>query len=660
MTSLPLPQLFDIVPDALVLVDDKGRIVRANANAERLFGHASGSMVGMEVETLMPTGMRDRHLIHRDRYMASPRVRPMGQSDQSLVGQRVDGQQFPVEIALSPIDTEAGRHYLASVRDVSESQRARQMMVRARYDALIARLGQQALESAGHGQVVTTLPRLLAEELPVDVAVLAFKGRDDAPPELMASGHIEREAFADHILRRNWPAFADAMPADCAVMLTRSQLALLGSTGDTVSSGAGALLRDRDRPIGLLLALSSTPRHFHHDALHLIQSAATLVASMLQRNRTEEQLAHAQRLDAVGQLTGGIAHDFNNLLTVVSGSLQLLQEEYGDRPEALQLIDGALHSVKRGAELTSKLLSFARRQALSPRPVLPEPLVHELGIMLQRTLGEAFCLTIECPTVIPPAYVDPTQLETALINLVLNARDAMPDGGEITLHVKECWVRPQEATDLRAGHYVVMHVRDTGMGMSPDVARRAIEPFFTTKPPGRGSGLGLSMVYGFVRQSNGTLRVQSDPGRGTTVSLYLPVARYAPAPGTHEPPIAPGNGETVLVVEDDPGVRRIAVAFLRSAGYRTLEAADAESALKAFDDTDEVAVLFSDIMLGSGMSGHALAESLRARCPRIGIVLTTGYDDTSDNARSAEASHVLIRKPYQREQLLSAVRRAAS
>ncbi|MDR0181981.1 ATP-binding protein [Lysobacter arvi] len=659
MTSLPLPQLFDIVPDALVLVDDKGRIVRANANAERLFGHASGAMVGMEIEALMPAGMRGRHLVHRERYMASPRVRPMGQSDQSLVGQRADGQQFPVEIALSPIDTEAGRHYLASVRDVSESQRARQMMVRARYDALIARLGQMALESTGEEQVVPTLPPLLAEELPVDLAVLALKGRHEAPLDVMASRHIDAASFAD-TLHRHWSAFAGAMPADRAVMLTRSQLALLGSTDEGVASGAAALLRDRDRPIGLLLALSSTPRYFHHDALHLIQSAATLVASMLQRKRTEEQLAHAQRLDAVGQLTGGIAHDFNNLLTVVSGSLQLLQEEYGERPEALDLIDGALHSVKRGAELTSKLLSFARRQALSPRPVLPEPLVHDLGIMLQRTLGEAFCLTIECPTVIPPAYVDPTQLETALINLVLNARDAMPDGGDITLQVGECWVRPQEASDLPAGHYVVIHVRDTGSGMSPDVARRAIEPFFTTKPPGRGSGLGLSMVYGFVRQSNGTLRVQSEPGRGTTMSLYLPVARSAPVPGPHEPSTVRGNGETVLVVEDDPGVRRIAVAFLRSAGYRTLEAADAESALKTFDDSDEVAVLFSDIMLGSGMSGRTLAESLRARSPRIGIVLTTGYDDTSEAARSMEAAHVLIRKPYQREQLLFAVRRAAT
>jgi CheY-like chemotaxis protein len=316
--------------------------------------------------------------------------------------------------------------------------------------------------------------------------------------------------------------------------------------------------------------------------------------------------------------------------------------------------------VKRGAELTSKLLAFARRQALAPRAVLPEPLVHDLGINLQRTLGEAFCLTIECPAAIPPAYVDPTQLETALINLVLNARDAMPHGGDIALGVGECWVRPDEVTDLGPGHYIVMQVRDHGTGMSAEVARRAIEPFFTTKPAGRGSGLGLSMAYGFARQSRGSLRVDSEPGRGTTMSLYLPVARVAPVAEKPDASDVAGRGETVLVVEDDPGVRKIAVAFLKSAGYRTLEAADAEAALETLEVAGDISVLFSDIMLGSGMSGHALADLLRARFPRLGVLLTTGYDDTSDAARSVEASHALIRKPYRREQLVAAVRRIAS
>lgn len=659
MSALLLPQLFDIVPDALVLVDVHGRIVRVNATAERLFGYAQGAMTGMDVEALMPEGIRNPHLRHRQHYMASPRVRPMGQSDQSLIGQRADGQQFPVEIALSPIDTEFGPHYLASIRDVSESQRARQALVRARYDALIAQLGQMALQSSGEQQVIPALPGLLANELKIDAVVLALNGRDDTPVELKASADIDVAAVAES-LHANWPMLVESMPAGRAITLGAAQRHLLGEVGDTFPSAAAALLRDRERPLGVLLALSATPRQFHHDALHLLQSAATLAAALMQRQHTEEQLAHAQRLDAIGQLTGGVAHDFNNLLTIVSGSLQLLEDEYAQRPEALELIDEALRSVKRGAELTSKLLAFARRQALSPRAVLPEPLVHDLGIILQRTLGEAFCLTIECPAAMPPAYVDPTQLETALINLVLNARDAMPGGGEIALSVAECWVRPGEAADLGAGHYLVIRVRDHGTGMSAEVARRAIEPFFTTKAAGRGSGLGLSMAYGFARQSNGSLHVDSEAGRGTTMSLFLPVARVPLSTETPARLPARGRGETVLVVEDDPGVRRIAVAFLNSAGYRTLEAPDAETALETVGGDGDVSVLFSDIMLGSGMSGHALADRLRGRFPQLGVLLTTGYDDTSDAARSVEASQALIRKPYRREQLIDAVRRILS
>ncbi|MDG2518390.1 PAS domain S-box protein [Lysobacter soli] len=656
MSPLPLPQLFDIVPDALVLVDAQGRIARVNANAERLFGYPHGAMVGMDVEGLMPEGMRGRHLQHRDRYMASPRVRPMGQSDQSLIGQRADGQQFPVEIALSPIETEIGRHYLASVRDISESHRARQALVRARYDALIAHLGQMALNSSSEQQVVPALPGLLAEELEVDVVVLALSERDETRVELKTSTDVDAPLLESSV-HASWPALVGSLISDRACILSQTQLRLLEAT--SFASGAAVPLLDRSRAMGVLLALSSSPRQFHHDALHLLQSAAIVVASMMQRRYTEEQLAHAQRIDAIGQMTGGVAHDFNNLLTIVSGTLQLLEDEYGDRPEALELIDEALRSVKRGADLTSKLLAFARRQALAPRAVSPEPLVHDLGIILQRTLGEACCLTIECPAAIPRAYVDPTLLETALINLVLNARDAMPLGGDIALSVTECWVRPDEAADLGPGHYIVMQVRDHGTGMSAEVARRAIEPFFTTKAAGRGSGLGLSMAYGFARQSNGSLRVDSEPGRGTTMSLYLPVARSAPSADAAGASSAGGRGETVLVVEDDPGVRRIAVAFLTSAGYRALEAPDAETALDVVGAVGEISVLFSDIMLGSGMSGHTLANLLQARYPRLGVLLTTGYDDTSESASSLATSYALIRKPYQREQLAAAVRRIA-
>ncbi|WP_157825134.1 MULTISPECIES: PAS domain S-box protein [unclassified Stenotrophomonas] len=654
MNALMLPQLFDIVPDALLLVDAEGRIIRANGNAERLFGHGNDGLVGLSVEALMPADARERHLQHRLGYMSSPRIRPMGQSDQVLVGQKADGQQFPVEIALSPIETAHGRHYLASVRDISESQRVRQALVRASYDAFIARLGQMALDAGSEQQLVRSLPGMLIDELQADAVALAFPESDGHAIDVRVAGQINGEALR-HILSSRWALLEASLPVDRATILDDRQLELLAEAGEGFACGAATLLRDRDHPTGILMVLSTDTRPIQHDILHLIQGVAVLVAAIMQRRRTAEQLAHAQRLDALGQLTGGIAHDFNNLLTIISGSLQLLDDEYAPHQGARDLIAGALHSVARGASLTSKLLAFARRQPLAPQSVKLHQLVHDLGTMLQRILGESFSLTIECHRGLPPAHVDPCQLETALVNVVLNARDALPGNGEILLSVGEQWVRPQEMEELQAGHYIVIRITDRGMGMSASTARRAVEPFFTTKSMGQGSGLGLSMVYGFTRQSRGMLHIDTVHGRGTTVSMYLPVATSLPErvlPPRHR---VEGARQTILVVEDDPGVRRIAVSFLKAAGYVTLEACDAAEALAIAKIHPETALVFSDVMLGGAMNGHALASALREQLPGLAVLLTTGHDDAPDATPDLGHCGTLLRKPYRREDLLVAV-----
>ncbi len=328
----------------------------------------------------------------------------------------------------------------------------------------------------------------------------------------------------------------------------------------------------------------------------------------------------------------------------------------GRRPQ--ELIASALRSAARGADLTGQLLAFARRQRLSPRAVDPRTVLHDLDMMLKGTLGESVHLKVECAEDIPAAYVDATQLDTALVNLALNARDAMPRGGEIIIKASERWVSTEHASpELGAGHYVVFCVCDTGRGMSPETLARAAEPFFTTKSVGHGTGLGLSMAYGFVKQSGGNVRIESQLGYGTRVELYLPVA---PSSSPTTPPsaasLSTGYGETVLLVEDDPDVRSIAAASLRSLGYRVISAADAEAALRELEANQSIALLFSDVMLGPGMSGSELAQSARERRPELAVLLTSGYDNPMADS-TVGADFQMLRKPYRREQLGVALRR---
>lgn len=657
------PQLFESVPDALIVVDGDGRIVLANAQAEQLFGYPAKGLEGLGIEALMPEDVHERHRAHRIGYMADPRVRPMGSTGQALTGQRLDGRQFPVEIALSPVQSDGRTHYLASIRDVSETQRARQALVRAQYDTLVARIGQLALESADDASVVEALPALLAEALGVETVAVAFVRPDRDGIEVRTSVGLD-EAWLESVQassRSLAQSLAVGEPLVVDDAAGRAEWHLPFAMPEGARSGTIVPLLDRDRPMGALIALSRQPRRFDHDELHLLQSVANLLAALVQRRRTEDQLAHSQRLDAIGQLTGGIAHDFNNLLTIMSGSLQLLEDETPQRPEAAELIASALRSVARGAELTAKLLAFARRQRLNPTLIDPASLLRDLELMLGRTLSDLVRIEIACDEDLPCAYADATQLDTALVNLALNARDAMPRGGELAIGASERWVTGDETRpELAAGHYVVFSVSDTGHGMSEETLARAVEPFFTTKDSGRGSGLGLSMIYGFVRQSGGYLHIDSDLGYGTRVSLYLPaVPGTAPAHALPATTTGCGGGETVLVVEDEPEVRRISAAFLRSLGYRVHAVGSAREALRQLRLDDRIALLFSDVMLGDGMDGKQLAKTAKRLRPDLSVLLTSGYEDTPGFEEQISPDRFeLLRKPYRREQLAAAVRRS--
>ncbi|GLX12358.1 hypothetical protein Pstr01_05970 [Pseudomonas straminea] len=357
--------------------------------------------------------------------------------------------------------------------------------------------------------------------------------------------------------------------------------------------------------------------------------------AVLQRIQAEEQLRQAQKMEAIGQLTGGIAHDFNNLLAGILGSLELIQRKLpaNDHPQLARFVDAAIASANRGASLTHRLLAFARRQSLDLRPVQVNALVCALEDLLVRTLGEQIALEIQLSDDLWPTRSDSHQLENALINLAINARDAMPEGGTLRIETRNTQLGESEAHNYQVppGDYLLLSVSDTGCGMPEEIIRHAFEPFFTTKPIGQGTGLGLSMVYGFVKQTGGYLHLESQVGHGTTLDLYLPRLPEAPtaqqADARRDAPR--GTGERILVVEDDQVVRMLMIEVLEELGYQLIQASDAQSALGLLEQHAPLDLLLTDVGL-PGMNGRQLADAARQRQPGLKVLFATGYAEGAE------------------------------
>lgn len=394
-------------------------------------------------------------------------------------------------------------------------------------------------------------------------------------------------------------------------------------------------------------------------------AAVRMIGSMVditEQRRLEEQLRQAQRLDAIGQLTGGIAHDFNNLLTVIIGNTEAMREAVGGDERLCALADMTAAAALRGAELTSRLLAFARRQALDPTALDLNTTIAELEGLLQRSLGEHVEIRIALQPSLWETLVDGPQFESALLNLCLNARDAMPAGGRLTIETANVILEPDETVllpDIVPGAYVMVAVSDTGCGMEPETQARAVEPFFTTKDVGKGSGLGLSMVYGFVKQSRGALRLYSEVGLGTSVKMYFPrtdVAAEA-AIGDVGVPADARCSESILVVEDDELVRTYVEGQLVSLGYRVTAVGDGHAALAVLRADPSIEVLFTDVVMPGGMSGRQLADAALEFRPDLAVLFTSGYTENAivHHGRLDPGVH-LLQKPYRRRDLATRLR----
>lgn len=667
--------IFKAYPDALLMVDRAGTIVLANPVASQLLGYRVDELVGLSVEALVPDAIRPRHAQYREAYGKHPHTRPMG-TQMDLVAKRKDGSEVMVEIALSPLEDGSLPYVVTSIRGIGDYPRVKAALQRARYSDYVARLGRLAVDMRDPEGLLHEVPVMAAEALQVegsalyllDASRLHFQVAsgvgltgDDAVGTRLDATPVQ---LAGHVLSTNAPVLVGDDAAQGRFPLSA------GERASGFASGLAVPLSDRGRTVGVLAVRSRQPARFGDDETRFLESLGNLLASSLQRSHTEDALRHAQKLESVGQLTGGIAHDFNNLLTVILGNLQVLQElpSIEADPHAQQLLASALRAGKRSAELTGKLLAFSRRQVLQPGRVDVGAQLQSLADMLRRTLDQRIHTVLRVEAGTPPCLADPGQLEAALLNLAINARDAMPEGGTLTLACRHEAALPadlvgaDDASQLPRAEqgYVAISLADTGTGMSDEVKKRAFEPFFTTKEAGRGTGLGLSTVYGFARQSQGAVALDGALGEGTTLTLYIPAAQAGEAglddaaPAAHEIP----PGLRVMLVEDDAEVRAVVQQFLASLGGEVQAFASGEEAVAALSDSRGWGLLLSDIALGAGMRGMEVARQAQARLPSLAIILMSGFSsELLDANRDAPAHWELLQKPYGRDELAQAIAR---
>ena len=670
-----LRSLFFAYPDALLVVGADGRILRANPACAQLLGYAEHELAGLDVEQLVPQASRARHVEYRRSYAQAPRPRPMG-LQRELVALRKDGSEVMVEIALSPLHDHGQPCVVAAIRDVASYPRVQQALRRARYSEHLAQLSRLAVDEREPQVVLDHGPVAAVEALQADAAMVFLLDGNGLEFSLVSGvgllpgEHVgmrvpnQPDTLPGHVLRQARavvvPEAADAggdgfeLPARCRLAGMQAMLAVP--------------LSDRGRGIGSVVVCSKQRQRFGDDELRFLQSLSNLLATSLQRAQSERALEHAQRLESVGQLTGGIAHDFNNLLTVIQGNLQVLEElpALAADAHARQLLGAAQRASHRSAELTGKLLAFSRRQVLQPSALNVGQLVQSLADMLRRTLDQRIAIEVAVAADCPPVLADPGQLESALLNIAINARDAMREGGRLRFSAAPCAALPADVrsslddADAAPGGFVAIAIADTGSGMSETVRQRAFEPFFTTKDAGRGTGLGLSTVYGFVRQSHGAVALHSTLGAGTTLTLYLPRHGDAAAPPSDAPAAeaALPDGLEVLLVEDDAEVRDVVRGFLDTLGCRVTPVASGEQALQALHAQAGFHLLLSDIALGAGMRGTQLATLAQARAPKLAVLLMSDYSaELLDADRDAPLDWELLRKPCSRAELASTMAR---
>jgi PAS domain S-box-containing protein len=622
-----LALLLDEANDAILFFRDDGTIVEANRHAQEMYGFPREQLLGLHVADLGPL----EPPADADRGASPPaRAGPVLET----VHRRSDGTTFPVEASVRRVDSDGEPLCLSIVRDVTARKRAEEEL--RTFSRLVEQSPVSVVVTDPDGRIEYVNPKFC------ELTGYSFEDCFGKTPRLIKSGLMPPEVYQDM-----WRRLA-------AGGEWRGELCNRKKDGELFWEDASiGVVRDAGGHITHLLAVKEdiTARKRTEEALA----------------RSQEQLLQAQKMEAVGRLAGGVAHDFNNLLSVIQGYAELVLAHAPAFDPDRGPLETILQATDRAAALTRQLLAFSRKQMLAPRVVDLGELVGDMGQMLQRVIGEDVEMAVKRPARLGPVRIDPVQFEQVVLNLAVNARDAMPTGGRLELELREATLGAGaggEGATVPPGSYVVLSVRDTGLGMSPETRARMFEPFFTTKERGRGTGLGLAMVDGVVDQSGGHIRVSSELGRGTTFQIYLPRVEEAVEEGARAPAPTPqeGRGEVVLVVEDDPFVRGMAVEILKRNGYQVLAAASGRDAVRISErHRGTIDVLLTDVILPE-MNGRQVAEILRRERPDTHVLYMSGYSDdvlarvpVGDAGEHGPEFRVL-QKPFTIASLLSEVR----
>jgi two-component system cell cycle sensor histidine kinase/response regulator CckA len=655
--------LIEAAPDAMIIVNSRGQIVLVNAQTEKLFGYHRGELLHQPLEILIPPRFRNQHHESRDQFFSRARSRPMG-SGRELPALRKDGTEFPADIALSPVDTEDGMVVLAAVRDITERKKNEE--IARQHTELQVRMAKESAELAAAKKELETV----------------------AERERAAEALRRSEARVRRLVESNIIGIATGDLDGKVIDANDAFLALLGFTKEDVAAGSmrwDALTppeyREADRlAVEQLLSTGVAPlwekQFIRKDGsrVPVLIGVATLtgmsgeteavsfVVDITERKKLEQQLRQAQKVEAIGQLAGGIAHDFNNLLGIIIGYSEIFEERLGLgdplRPKAEQIKKAG----RRAASLTRQLLAFSRQQALEPKVLDLNAVIADTLKMLRRLIDE----NVELVAVPEPALgrvsADQGQIEQIIMNLTVNARDAMPHGGKLTIstsnaEMDDAFVRRNPGAV--PGSYVVLSVGDTGCGMDHETQAHIFEPFFTTKGEGKGTGLGLATVYGVVKQSGGYISVESEPGKGSTFRIYLPRIEETVAATS----CVDGGGEkaygceTVLLVEDAHALRELARELLEAGGYTVLEAANGADAISlAEKHPGPIHLLLSDVVM-PGMNGPELAGKIIGGRPDTKVLYMSGYTGDALPVRELlNSGAALLHKPFTGLSLATKVR----
>jgi PAS domain S-box-containing protein len=621
-----LRAVVDTAVDGVILIDARGSILMFNPACEKLFGYARAEVFGQNVKMLMPPPYGEEHDTYLANFHRTGRAKIIGMG-REVSGRRKDGSVFPMELSVGEAKQEGGSIFVGIIRDLTERKQALEALRESatRLEAVVSTAVDGVILIDARGSVLMFNPA--CEKL---------------------FGYLRDEVLGRNVKMLMPSPYHEEHDGYLANYHVTGQARIIGIGREVTGRRKDGTTFPMDLSVG--------EAKDEHGSVFV-----GVIHSLSERKRIEAQLAQAQKMEAVGQLSGGIAHDFNNLLTVIIGNADTLSEHLKSRPDLARLADQIISAGQRGADLTQRLLAYSRRQMLQPSEVDCNTLIETLREMLRRTMREDIEIRAELDPALNAAYADPAQLESAILNLSLNAQDAMPEGGCLTVTTMNVPLDERYRDmhpEVPPGHYVMIGVTDDGMGMPKEVRERAFEPFFTTKEVGKGSGLGLSMVYGFAKQSNGHVSLYSEPGLGTTIRIYLPASSSAPIheDAQSEAELPQGHG-VVLVAEDDPVVRAYAVSCLEGLGYRAIATKDGNEALERLSREPDVTILFSDVVMPGGMTGWDLAEQARELRPGLKILLTSGYAIESLASRGRiNPEFAVLNKPYRKMELARRLR----